>query len=103
MEGFIRLGDLSSVATRSVELRRLTDRQTRVYQAFLEELGNVRVPKLVELIKIANRLKISYKAARVAKDALVKKGFLQQWTTTFKDPQRGHGFFRKATYYRIKF
>ena len=103
MQGFIPLGEVSSVATRSVELRRLTDRQTRVYQAFLEELGNIRVPKLVELMKIANQLGISYKAARCAKNALVKKGFLQQWTTTFKDPEKGRGFFRKATYYRVKF
>ena len=103
MQGFTRLAEVSSVATRSVELRRLTDRQTRVYQAFLEELGNIRVPKLVELTKIANQLGISYKAARCAKNTLVKKGFLQQWTTTFKDPEKGHGFFRKATYYRIKF
>jgi predicted DNA-binding transcriptional regulator len=103
MEGFTRLADASSMATRSVELRRLTDRQTRVYQAFIEELGNIRVPKMVELVKIANRLGISYKAARCAKNALVKKGFLQQWTTTFKDPEKGRGFFRKATYYRVKF
>ena len=67
MQGFTRLAEVSSVATRSVELRRLTDRQTRVYQAFLEELGNIRVPKLVELTKIANQLGISYEAARCAK------------------------------------
>jgi predicted DNA-binding transcriptional regulator len=103
MPEFTRLADVSSRSTRSVELRRLTDRQTRVYQAFVEEIGNIRVPKIIELVKIANRLGISYKAARCAKNALVKKGFLQQWTTTFKDPEKGRGFFRKATYYRIKF
>jgi hypothetical protein len=100
MEGFIPLGEVSSIATRSVELRRLTDKQTRVYQCFLEEVGNIRVPKLVELMKIANRLRISYKSARLAKDALIKKGFLKQWTTTFRDKD---GFFRKATYYRVNF
>jgi predicted DNA-binding transcriptional regulator len=100
MEGFTPLAEVSSAATRSVELRRLTDRQTRVYQAFVEEIGNLRVPKIVELIQIANKLKISYKAARCAKNTLVKKGFLQQWTTTFRDE---HGLFRKCTYYRIKF
>ena len=103
MEGFIPLGGVSSAATRSVLLRQLTDRQTRVYQAFVEEIGNIRVPKMVELVKITNRLGITYKAARCAKNSLVKKGFLEQWTTTFKDPEKGHGFFRKATYYRIKF
>ncbi len=103
MQGFTRLAEVSSVATRSVELRRLTDRQTRVYQAFFEEIGNIRVPKIVELQKIAWKLKISYKAARCAKNTLVKKGFLQQWTTTFRDPKKGNGFFRRATYYRIKF
>ena len=91
------------MATRSVELRRLTDRQTRVYQAFVEEVGNIRVPKMVELQTIANRLGITYKAARIAKNALVKKGFLEYWTTTFKDSKKGSGFFQKATYYRIKF
>ena len=103
MQGFTRLAEVSSVATRSVELRRLTDRQTRVYQAFFEEIGNIRVPKIVELQKIAWKVKISYKAARCAKNTLVKKGFLQQWTTTFRDPKKGNGFFRRATYYRIKF
>jgi predicted DNA-binding transcriptional regulator len=103
MQGFTPLGEVSSMATRSVELRRLTDRQTRVYQAFVEEIGNIRVPKIVELQKIAWKLKISYKAARCAKNTLVKKGFLEQWTTTFRDPKKGNGFFRKATYYRIKF
>ena len=77
MEGFTRLAEVSSMATRSVELRRLTDRQTRVYQAFVEELGNIRVPKIIELQKIALTLGISYKAARCAKNALVKKGFLR--------------------------
>ena len=100
MEGFTRLAEVSSIATRSVELRRLTDRQTRVYQAFVEDIGNLRVPKLVELTKIARQLGISYKMARTAKDTLVKKGFLQQWTTTFRDEDN---LFRKATYYRIKF
>ena len=103
MQGFIPLGEVSSIATRSVELRRLTDRQTRVYQAFVEEIGNIRVPKIVELQTIAWKLKISYKAARCAKNTLVKKGFLEQWTTTFRDPKKGNGFFRRATYYRIKF
>ena len=103
MQGFTRLAEVSSVATRSVELRRLTDRQTRVYQAFVEEIGNIRVPKIIELQKIAWKLKISYKAARYAKNTLVKKGFLEQWTTTFRDPKKGNGFFRRATYYRIKF
>jgi predicted DNA-binding transcriptional regulator len=103
MQGFTRLAEVSSVATRSVELRRLTDRQTRVYQAFVEEIGNVRVPKIVELQKIAWKLRISYKAVRCAKNTLVKKGFLQQWTTTFRDPEKGNGFFRRATYYRVKF
>ena len=91
------------MATRSVEMRRLTDKQARVYQCFMEELGNIRVPKMVKLQAIANRLKISYKAARTAKDALVKKGFLEQWTNTFKDPEKGFGYFQKATYYRVKF
>ena len=50
-------------------------------------------------MKIARRLRISYKAALVAKQALVKKGFLEQWTTTFRDE---HGFFRRATYYRVR-
>jgi predicted DNA-binding transcriptional regulator len=103
MEGFTRLSEVSSGATRSVELRRLTDRQTRVYQAFVEEIGNIRVPKIVELQKIALKLGISYKGARIAKNILVKKGFLQQWTTTFRDPKKGPGFFKKATYYRVKF
>lgn len=103
MEGFIPLGEVSSAATRSVLLRRLTDRQTRVYQAFVEEIGNIRVPKIVELQKIALKLGMSYKGVRIAKNLLVKKGFLQQWTTTFKDPKKGPGFFKKATYYRIKF
>jgi predicted DNA-binding transcriptional regulator len=103
MQGFTPLAEVSSAATRSVALRKLTDRQTRVYQAFMEELGNIRVPKIIELKKIAWRLRISYKAARCAKNALVKKGFLEQWTTTFRDPEKGNGFFRKATYYRIKF
>ncbi len=103
MEGFIPLREVSSVAMRSVELRRLTDRQTRVYQAFVEEIGNIRVPKVVELQKIALKLGMSYKGVRIAKNLLVKKGFLQQWTTTFKDPKKGPGFFKKATYYRIKF
>ena len=103
MEGFIPLREVSSAAMRSVELRRLTDRQTRVYQAFVEEIGNIRVPKVVELQKIALKLGMSYKGVRIAKNLLVKKGFLQQWTTTFKDPKKGPGFFQKATYYRIKF
>ena len=103
MEGFIPLGEVSSAATRSVELRRLTDRQTRVYQAFVEEVGNIRVPKIVELQKIALKLGMSYKGVRIAKNILVKKGFMQQWTTTFRDPKKGPGFFQKATYYRIKF
>jgi predicted transcriptional regulator len=103
MQGFTPLAGVSSMATRSVELRRLTDKQTRVYQAFFEELGNIRVPKIVELTKISRKLGISYKAARIAKNTLVKKGFLEQWTTTFRDPEKGNGFFRKATYYRIKF
>jgi hypothetical protein len=71
-----------------------------VYQVFLEELGNLRIPKIVELMTIARRLRISYKAALVAKQALVKKGLLEQWTTTFRDE---HGFFRRATYYRLRF
>jgi predicted DNA-binding transcriptional regulator len=100
MEGFIPLAEVASAATRSVELRRLTDRQTRVYQAFVEEIGNIRVPKIVELLQVANKLKISYKAARCAKNTLVKKGFLKQWTTTFRDKD---GLFRKSTYYRIEF
>ncbi len=103
MPEFTRLADVSSRATRSVELRRLTDRQTRVYQAFVEEIGNIRVPKIIELQVIANRLGMTYKAVRIAKNTLAKKGFLEYWTTTFKDPKKGHGFFRKATYYRIKF
>jgi hypothetical protein len=100
MQGFTPLAEVSSNATRSVELRRLTDRQTRVLQCFMEEVGNVKVPKLVEMQKMAWRLRMSYKAIRNAKNALVKKGFLEQWTTTFRDKD---GLFRKATYYRIKF
>jgi predicted DNA-binding transcriptional regulator len=74
-----------------------------VYQCFVERLGNIRVPKIVKLSKVAWQLGISYKAARIAKNTLVKKGFLEQWTTTFKDCEKGHGYFRRATYYRIKF
>ena len=84
-------------------MRCLTDKQTRVYRCFMEELGSIRVPKRIKLMNIANRLEISYKAARCAKNTLVKKGFLEQWTTTFKDFQKGPGFFRRTTYYRIKF
>ena len=103
MEGFTRLADASSMATRSIEMRRLTERQMRVFQCFMEELGNIRVPKVVELQKIANRLGVSYKAVRIARNALVKKGLLEHWTTTFGDKKKGIGFFKKATYYRIKF
>ncbi|HVO28850.1 MAG TPA: hypothetical protein VMT81_02625 [Candidatus Paceibacterota bacterium] len=103
MQGFIPLGEISSAATRSVELRRLTDRQTRVYQYLLEKLGNQRVPQKLEMQAVANRLRMSYKAVRVAKIALEKKGFIKTWTTTFKDPKKGMGFFQKATYYRIQF
>ncbi len=103
MEGFIPLGAVSSAATRSVLLRQLTDTETRVYQCFMERLGNIRVPKVVELQSVANQVGINYNKARKCKNSLVKKGFLEQWTTTFRDPEKGHGFFRKATYYRIKF
>ena len=102
MQGFTRLGELSSMATRSVEMRRLTDRQTHVYQCFIEKLGNGRVPQEIELVSIANRLGVTYKAARVARDALVKKGFLEFWTATHRDKKKGFGF-RKTTYYRLKF
>jgi hypothetical protein len=101
MQGFIPLGEVSSMATRSVLLRQLTDAETRVYQCFMEKLGNIRVPQKVELQVIANKLGINYNYARKYKNSLVKKGFIEQWTTTFRDPKdRG---FRKATYYRIKF
>ena len=103
MEGFTRLANVSSMATRSIEMRRLTERQMHIFQCFMEELGNIRVPKIIELQTIANRLGVSYKAVRIAKNALVKKGLLEHWTTTFRDPKKGSGFFRKATYYRIKF
>lgn len=101
MQGFIPLGEVSSMATRSVRLRELTDGETRVYQYFMEKLGNIRVPKMVELQVVANKLGINYNYARKYKNSLVEKGFLEQWTTTFKNP-KGNGF-RKATYYRIKF
>ena len=101
MEGFIPLAAVSSAATRSVLLRQLTDAETRVYQCFLEKLGNIRVPEKIELQVIANQLGINYNYARKYKNSLVKKGFIEQWTTTFRDP-KGRGF-RKATYYRIKF
>jgi hypothetical protein len=102
MQGFIPLGEISSAATRSVELRRLTDRQTRVYQYLVEKLGNGQVPKQLEIQPAANYLRMSYKAVRIAKIALEKKGFIKTWTTTFRDPKTGHGF-QKATYYRIQF
>ena len=101
MQGFIPLGEVSSMTTRSVLLRQLTDAETRVYQCFMEKLGNIRVPQKVELQVIANKLGINYNYARKYKNLLVKKGFIEQWTTTFRDP-KGRGF-RKATYYRIKF
>ena len=101
MEGFIPLGAVSSAAKRSVQLRELSTAELRVYQCFMEKLGNIRVPKKVELQVVANKLGINYNYARKYKNSLVKKGFIEQWTTTFKDP-KGHGF-RKATYYRIRF
>jgi hypothetical protein len=103
MQGFIPLGEVSSMATRSVQLRKLTDAETRVYQCFLEKLGNIRVPQMIQLQVVANKLGINYNKARKCKNSLVKKGFLEQWTATFKDPEKGYGFFRKATYYRVKF
>jgi hypothetical protein len=103
MQGFTRLGDISSAATRSVEMRELSEFETQVYQYFLEKLGNGRVPQCIELLRVARYVGVNYNKARRCKNALVKKGLLEQWTNTFRDPNKGPGYFRKATYYRIKF
>ncbi|MDE2079670.1 MAG: hypothetical protein KGI73_04805 [Patescibacteria group bacterium] len=102
MEEFTHISGISSRATRSAEIRTLSDAETRVYEYFMEVLGNSRVPRSVVLSQIAGKLGLSYWEARKSKDSLVKKGFLEQWTTTHRDPE-GSGGFRRTTYYRMRF
>ena len=102
-QGFQPVGEIFGKASREVAARTLTDEEYRLFEYLKKRLPlKDRVPRSLTINEIAYNLHSTYWKVLNAKNGLKKKGLIEAWTVTFRDPKKGQGFFTKKTYYRIK-
>jgi hypothetical protein len=100
---FQPLKGTSTPITRELALRTLSDQEYMLFEYLKKRIPvKDRVPRVLKINDMAYNLHSTYWKVLNAKNGLKKKGLIEAWTVTFRDPAKGQGFFTKKTYYRIK-
>ena len=100
-QGFQQCGTISSHATREVAIRTLTDEERKLYEYLKKRLPTDRIPRVVKITDMAYCIRSTYWKTLNAKNGLKRKGLIEAWTVTHRNPSRGSRYFTRTSYYRL--